>query len=106
MANVERCSNHRKKEISSKRYNNSTILCKRLECRKEADQNAQETANYYLDRGMTDQFAQTFFSKRLPLKRFIDHLIENTRLDTYRPAYSGGIIHHNSSQDNSNSKGS
>ncbi len=64
----------------------------------------QKPSHYHLHGSMSDQFPQALFSKRFALKGLVDHLIEDTRLDTDGATYACSVIHHDTCQDDCDGK--
>src|SRR5216684_2661211 len=72
---------------------------------KEGNADAEETPHDYLDRGVPDEFAETFFAHRTALKYFVNHLVEDTSLDTDSTSHAGGVIHDDGGQHNGDGEG-
>src|ERR1700686_1403692 len=66
---------------------------KSLSAHNQADADTQKSPHNDLYGGVSNQLPQAFFGKRLALKRFIDHQVEDSRLDADRAAHAGGIVH-------------
>src|ERR1700730_13556970 len=55
---------------------------------------------------MADEFTEAFFGERFALEGFIDHLVEDARLEADGAANSGCVIHDYRGKDKSYGKGS
>ena len=78
---------------------------KELTGHNQPDANAEQATDDDLDGGMADEFAEAFFGEGFALKGFVDHLVEDARLEADGAADSGGVVHNDAGKYYSDGKG-